>query len=152
MSSPASDEQIEALSNRLLDYPQSTIAEAVRRVTESWHPSARPVWRDRRHPLPTCSRRPPRLAQGASPDMKRFLFAQEQLAAQGKARTRHWPKNKGRCAPCQPPTPGQLSTHQETSPAAFELTAPSFPRCACAAAHTCRSRSPSSGHRSPTST
>ena len=30
--------------------------------------------------------------------MKRFLFAQEQLAAQGKARIRQWPKNKGGCA------------------------------------------------------
>ena len=32
MSSPATDEQIEALANRLLDYPQSTIAEAVRHL------------------------------------------------------------------------------------------------------------------------
>jgi len=30
--------------------------------------------------------------------MKRFLFAQEQLAAQGTARIRQWPKNKGGCA------------------------------------------------------
>ena len=41
---------------------------------------------------------PSAAAQGASPDMKRFLFAQEQLAAQGKARIRQWPKNKGGCA------------------------------------------------------
>ena len=32
MSSQATDEQIEALANRLLDYPQSTIAEAVRHL------------------------------------------------------------------------------------------------------------------------
>ena len=44
MSSPATDEQITALDDKLLNYPQSTSAEA-----------------------------------GASPDMKRFLYAQQQL-------------------------------------------------------------------------
>lgn len=34
---------------------------------------------------------------GASPDMKRYLYAQQQLAAQGKARMRTWPKNSSTC-------------------------------------------------------
>ena len=105
MSSPATDEQIIALDDKLLNYPQSTSAEA-----------------------------------GASPDMKRFLYAQQQLAAQGKARTRAWPKNKSTC----------VSHHQLLE---FRLTSRQPTRyLPCAGAHSCRRRWLNLGRKSRRST
>ena len=105
MSSPATDEQIIALDDKLLNYPQSTSAEA-----------------------------------GASPDMKRFLYAQQQLAEQGKARTRAWPKNKSTCVSHHQLLEFRRTSHQPTR------------YLPCAGAHSCRRRWLNLGRKSRRST
>ena len=105
MSSPATDEQITALDDKLLNYPQSTSAEA-----------------------------------GASPDMKRFLYAQQQLAEQGKARTRAWPKNKSTCVSHHQLLEFRRTSHQPTR------------YLPCAGAHSCRRRWLNLGRKSRRST
>lgn len=49
---------------------------------------------------------------GASPDMKRYLYAKQQLAAQGKYRVRTWPKNSTGCSrPASAPSVGRAPAY-----------------------------------------